>query len=84
MNNSVLAHVAALPEKSTSELKQLWRELYDRDPPPYNKPFPGQTSRLSDPGAGLRRAFGARRSEAERADRGRGPARQWQAAGAQK
>ena len=39
MNNSVLAQVAALPEKSTAELKQLWRDLYDREPPPYNKPF---------------------------------------------
>lgn len=39
MNNSVLAQVAALPEKSMTDLKQMWRELYDREPPPYNKPF---------------------------------------------
>ena len=39
MNDSVLAQVAALPEKSTADLKQLWRDLYDREPPPYNKPF---------------------------------------------
>jgi len=39
MNNSVLAKVAALPEKTMAELKQMWRELYDREPPPYNKPF---------------------------------------------
>jgi Protein of unknown function (DUF2924) len=39
MNNSVLAQLAALPEKSTAELKRLWRDLYDREPPPYNKPF---------------------------------------------
>ena len=39
MNNSVLAQLAALPEKSTAELKQMWRDLYDREPPPYNKPF---------------------------------------------
>ena len=39
MHDSVLAQVAALPEKSTAELKQLWRELYDREPPPYNRPF---------------------------------------------
>ena len=39
MSNSVLAQLAALPEKSTTELKQLWRDLYDREPPPYNKPF---------------------------------------------
>jgi hypothetical protein len=39
MTDSVLGQLAALPEKSTAELRQLWRELYDRDPPPYNKPF---------------------------------------------
>ena len=39
MHDSALAQVAALPEKSTAELKQLWRELYDREPPPYNRPF---------------------------------------------
>ena len=39
MTDSVLAQLAALPEKSTSDLKQLWRELYDREPPPYSKPF---------------------------------------------
>lgn len=39
MNNSVLAQLAALPEKSTAELKQMWRDLYDREPPPFNKPF---------------------------------------------
>ena len=39
MENSVLAQLAVLPSKTTPELKQLWRELYDREPPPYNKPF---------------------------------------------
>ena len=39
MNDSVLAQVAALPEKSMADLKQLWRDLYDREPPPYNQPF---------------------------------------------
>ena len=39
MNNSALAQVAGLPGKSTAELQQLWRDLYDREPPPYNKPF---------------------------------------------
>jgi hypothetical protein len=39
MNDSALAQVAALPEKSMAELKQLWRDLYDREPPPYNRPF---------------------------------------------
>ena len=39
MNDSVLAQLAALPGKTTPELKQLWRELYDREPPSYSKPF---------------------------------------------
>jgi Protein of unknown function (DUF2924) len=39
MNDSVLAQLAALPEKSTSELKQLWRDLYDREPPSFNRDF---------------------------------------------
>ena len=39
MDDSALAQVAALPEKSMTDLKQLWRDLYDREPPPYNKPF---------------------------------------------
>src|SRR5512143_3041173 len=39
MENSVLAQLAPLPSKTTPELKQLWRDLYDREPPPYNKPF---------------------------------------------
>jgi hypothetical protein len=39
MENSVLAQLAALPSKTTPELRQLWRDLYDREPPPYNKPF---------------------------------------------
>jgi hypothetical protein len=39
MENSVIAQLAALPGKTTAELKQLWRDLYDREPPPYNKPF---------------------------------------------
>jgi Protein of unknown function (DUF2924) len=39
MNDSVLAQLAALPEKTPAELKQLWRDLYDREPPSGNKPF---------------------------------------------
>ena len=39
MNNSVLAQLAALPGKTTPELKQLWRELYDRDAPSFNRDF---------------------------------------------
>ena len=39
MNDSVLAQLAALPAKTTPELKQLWRELYDREPPSFNRDF---------------------------------------------
>ena len=39
MTTAVLAQVAALPALSTDKLKALWRELYDREPPPYNRTF---------------------------------------------
>jgi hypothetical protein len=39
MTDSVLAQLAALPGKTTPELKQLWRDLYDREPPRYNRRF---------------------------------------------
>jgi DUF2924 family protein len=39
MNDSTLAQLAALPGKPTGELKQLWRELYDREPPTFNRDF---------------------------------------------
>ena len=39
MNDSVLAQLAALPGKTTPELKQLWRELYDREAPSFNRDF---------------------------------------------
>jgi hypothetical protein len=39
MTDSVLAQLAALPAKTTPELKQLWRELYDREPPSFNRHF---------------------------------------------
>src|SRR5512144_1771470 len=39
MADSVLAQLAALPAKTTAELKQLWRELYDRGPPSFNRDF---------------------------------------------
>jgi hypothetical protein len=40
MQSSVLAQLAALPEKSTDELKQLWRDLYDREPPALQQALP--------------------------------------------
>ena len=39
MNNNVLAQVAALPDKSAAEIKQMWWDLYDREPPAYNRQF---------------------------------------------
>ena len=39
MENNVLAQLAALPGKTTPELKQLWRDLYDCEPPRYNGRF---------------------------------------------
>ena len=39
MSDNVLAQLAALPGKSTAELKQLWKELYDREPPSFNRDY---------------------------------------------
>ncbi len=39
MNDSVVAQLAALPGKTTPELRQLWRDLFDSDPPRYNRRF---------------------------------------------
>jgi hypothetical protein len=39
MKTSVLKEVAALPGLSIGDLKTKWQELFDSDPPPYNKAF---------------------------------------------
>lgn len=39
MSDSVLAQLAALPGKTTAELKQLWKDLYDREPRSFNRDF---------------------------------------------
>ena len=42
---SVLARLAALKTMPTAELKQQWRDLFETEPPPYNRRF--LESRLS-------------------------------------
>jgi hypothetical protein len=39
MNESVLAQIAALKVKSTPQLRALWKELFDRDPPPFGRRY---------------------------------------------
>ena len=39
MTDKVLARVAALKTTSIPELKQLWRDLFGKEPPPYNRRF---------------------------------------------
>ncbi len=39
MRNSIPAQLTALPGKSIAELKDLWRELYQAEPPLYNRAF---------------------------------------------
>ena len=39
MTDSVLTRVAALKELPIPALKQQWRELFDTEPPPYNRRF---------------------------------------------
>lgn len=39
MTDTTLAQVAALKILPTAELKRRWRELFETDPPPYNRRF---------------------------------------------
>src|SRR5262245_32934056 len=39
MSNSVLSQIAALKSMPVADLKGRWRELFDREPPPYNRRF---------------------------------------------
>ncbi|MDX9859288.1 MAG: DUF2924 domain-containing protein [Rhodospirillales bacterium] len=39
MTDTVLARIAALKTTPTPDLKKQWRELFDSDPPPYNRRF---------------------------------------------
>ncbi|MDK9720424.1 MAG: DUF2924 domain-containing protein [Rhodospirillales bacterium] len=38
-DNAVLARLSALKETPTPDLKNLWRELHGKEPPPYNRRF---------------------------------------------
>lgn len=38
-DTNIIKRVSALPTMTTSQLKSMWRELYDVDPPPYDKRF---------------------------------------------
>src|ERR1700761_1525856 len=39
MPDTVLAQLAALKAAPIAELKQKWRDLFDTEPPPYNRRF---------------------------------------------
>ncbi len=39
MTDTVLAQLAALKAAPVADLKQKWRDLFDREPPPYNRRF---------------------------------------------
>ena len=39
MKDTVLAQIAALQTAPIADLKQKWRDLFDREPPPYNRRF---------------------------------------------
>ena len=39
MTDTVLAQLATLKTSPTPALKQKWRELFDTEPPPYNRRF---------------------------------------------
>jgi hypothetical protein len=37
MSETILAQIVALKEKSTAELRAMWTQVFDRDPPPYGR-----------------------------------------------
>ena len=39
MTESIAARVAALPKTPTPELKQMWRELFDKEPPGFSRSY---------------------------------------------
>ena len=39
MIKSIAAQVAALPKTPTPELKQMWRELFDKEPPGFSRNY---------------------------------------------
>ncbi|NCW86517.1 MAG: DUF2924 domain-containing protein, partial [Oxalobacteraceae bacterium] len=39
MTETVVARVAALKTITTAELKQMWRDLFNQEPPPFNRRF---------------------------------------------
>src|SRR3569623_1448711 len=39
MSESVLAQLAALKSAPVADLKRKWRDLFEREPPPYNRRF---------------------------------------------
>lgn len=39
MNDTVLSQISALKGASATALKSRWRELFDNEPPPYNRRF---------------------------------------------
>lgn len=39
MNDAVLTQLAALKSAPIADLKQKWRDLFDHEPPPYNRRF---------------------------------------------
>ncbi|MGJ4927504.1 DUF2924 domain-containing protein [Bradyrhizobium sp. HKCCYLRH3095] len=39
MKDNVLARIAALKTMAAPQLKQQWRELFEAEPPPYNRRF---------------------------------------------
>jgi len=39
MADAVLAQLAAIKAAHVADLKQKWRDLFDREPPPYNRRF---------------------------------------------
>jgi hypothetical protein len=66
------ARLAALKTTPTPDLKKQWRDLFDSEPPPFNRRYLEEPAGLPHPGTGLWRAEARDDPAAGAAGRGTG------------
>ena len=69
MTESIAAQVAALPKTPTPELKQMWRELFEKEPPGFSRNYLISRLAYRIQELALRRAQARDPGEARRAGR---------------
>jgi Protein of unknown function (DUF2924) len=69
MTDSIAAQVAALPKKPTPELRQMWRQLFAKEPPGFSRNYLISRLAYRIQELGLRRAQGRDPRQARRTRR---------------